>query len=219
MPEQAKGVSILASDWPSHRELRERPGDLSRLLPQGRGLGVPLIVTPYGAGPGTGFYGLDAASQDPFHAAPTQDPCGGLLYFNDSADAEQLRGAFAVIGVQDARKDYAVFAAEAKDPVAERYLDQVRIISKPALAHFFGLEAEVKALADQDLPIGAFIESFIAAQKAKWNHPDDAFSRRLSGTLGGDGDWAKESLAFGFYIENTPWAVYRLWSRPWLVTK
>lgn len=216
---QAKAVAILASDWPSHLELRERPGDLSRMLPQGLGLGVPLIVTPYSVGPSAGLYGFDAPSQNPFHAAPTQEPYGGVLYFDESADLDQLRGALAVIGVQEARKDYAVFGAEAKDPVAERYLDQMRIISKPALAHFFGLDAEVKALPDQDVPLGAFIERFIAEQKAKWNYPGDAFSRRLSGTLGGDGDWAKESLAFGFYVENTPWAVYRLWSRPWLVTK
>ena len=45
------------------------------------------------------------------------------------------------------------------------------------------------------------------------------FSGKLRGTLGGDGDWAKESLAFGFFVENTYWSVYRLWSRPWLVTK
>jgi hypothetical protein len=49
---------------------------------------------------------------------------------------------------------------------------------------------------------------------ARW-----AFTDKLSGTLGGDGDWAKESLAFGFLVENSYWAVYRVWSRPRLVTK
>jgi hypothetical protein len=41
-----------------------------------------------------------------------------------------------------------------------------------------------------------------------------AFTDKLSGTLEGegDGDWAKESLALGC-------PVYRVWSRPWLVTK
>jgi hypothetical protein len=214
MTQQAKTVAVLDPDWPSHRKLAERPGDLSRMLPQGLGLGVPLIVTPYGAGPTGGFYGLDAPSQDPFHAAPAQEPCGGLLYFDDGVDLQQLRGALDVIGVHGPRKDYAVFAGESKDPVAERYLDQVRIISKAALAHFFGLREEAKALPDQDVPLGDYIERFIADQKAKWNE-----SASLAGTLGGDGDWAKESLAFGFYVENTSWGVYRLWSRPWLVTK
>ena len=184
------------------------------MLPQGLGLDVPLIVTPYGSGPNTGFYGLDAPSQDPFHAAPTQEPCGGLLYFDDSVDLRQLHGALAVIGVHGTRKDYAVFAGAAKDPVAERCLDQMRIISKAALAHCFGLAEEVTALPDQEIELGAFVESFVVEQKTKWNE-----SQSLAGTLGGDGGWAKERLAFGFYVENTSWGVYRLWSRPWLVTK
>jgi len=209
MMQQAKTVVILDPDWP-HRKLPERPGDLSRMLSQGLGLNVPLIVTPYGAGPSGSFYGLDAPSQDPFHAAPTQEPCGGLLYFDDGVNLQQLRSALAVIGVHGPRTDYAVFAAGAKDPLAERFLDQVRIISKAALAHFFGLDAEAKALPDQEVPLGEFVERFIAEQRAKWNDPKYTYSSRLAGTLGGDGDWAKESLAFGFYVENTSWGVYRL---------
>ena len=26
-------------------------------------------------------------------------------------------------------------------------------------------------------------------------------------------------MAFGFLVENSNWGVYRVWSRPWLVTK
>jgi hypothetical protein len=218
MTEHGKTVAILDPEWP-YRPLQERPGDLSRMLPQGLGLGVPLIVTPYTSAPSGGFYGLDASAHDPFHAAPTQEPCGGLLYFDDAVDLQRLHNALAVIGVHGPRTDYTVFAAQANDPVAERYLDQVRIISKAALGHFFGLGAEAGALPDQQVPLGDYVERFIAEQKAKWNDPKYTFSRRLDGTLGGDGDWAKESLAFGFYVENTSWGVYRLWSRPWLVTK
>jgi hypothetical protein len=122
-------------------------------------------------------------------------------------------------GVHLPRKDYAVFAAGAEDPVAERYLDQVRIISKPALGHFFEAGKDAEALADQPITLGAYIENFIAEQRAKWNDPRYTYSQQLAGTLGGDADWAKESLAFGFLVENTTWSVYRLWSRPWLVTK
>ena len=112
---------------------------------------------------------------------------------------------------------YAVFAASATDPPKERYLDQVRIISKSALGHFFVCD-EAAALPDQTVPVGDFIASFIAAQRAKWSG-SGIFPAELAGTLGGDGDWAKESLAFGFLVENTYWAVYRLWSRPWIATK
>jgi hypothetical protein len=37
--------------------------------------------------------------------------------------------------------------------------------------------------------------------------------------MGGDADWAKESLAYGSMVENAYRGVYRLWSRTWLVTK
>ena len=218
MTDQASGVTILDPDWPG-RPLPMLPGDLSRMVPQGLGLGVPLIVTPYGTGPSAGFYALDQPSGDPFHGAPTQEPCGGLLYFDDGVDLGHLRGALAVIGVHTGRRDFAVFAGRSEDAVAERYLDQVRIVSKAGLSHFFDVDRDAKALPDQPIGLGDYVETFIAAQKAKWNDPEYAYSRSLGGTLGGDGDWAKESLAFGFFVENTPWGVYRLWSRPWLVTK
>ena len=217
MAKAEAGVTILGSDWPG-RELPAHPGDLTRAVPQGLGLNVPIMITPYGFGPDLGCYGLDQPSSDPLRGAPTQEACGGLLYFDDGADIGMLRNALVVIGVHMPRKDYAVFAAEAKEPVTERYLDQVRIISKGALGHFFGVGTEARALPDQELTLGEYVERFVAEQKEKWGD-GYTFSGKLSGTLGGDGDWAKESLAFGFLVENTYWSVYRLWSRPWLVTK
>ena len=213
MNDPSTRITILDGDWPG-RELPVMPGDLTRLLPQGLGLGVPIMVTPFGIGPSPGYYGLDAPSRDPFHGAPTQEPCGGLLYFDDCVEVERLRAALDVIGVHTVRKDYVVFGARAEDPVADRYLNQVRILSKSALAHFFETGKDVSELSDQPITLGAYIETFIAEERSRWNRGSD-----LTGTLGGDGDWAKEQLAFGFLVENTPWAVYRLWSRPWLVTK
>jgi hypothetical protein len=57
------------------------------------------------------------------------------------------------------------------------------------------------------------------SETVKWNEPRHTFSFRLSGTFGGDGYWAKESLCFGFLVENNYRGVYRIWSRAWLVTK
>lgn len=37
--------------------------------------------------------------------------------------------------------------------------------------------------------------------------------------FGGDGEWARESLAFGFLVENQYHSIYRIWTRAWLVTK
>ncbi len=217
MTEPRPSVAVLGKDWPG-RELPVMPGDLKRFVPQGLGLDVPFIITPYSSGPDQGFYGFDAPSADPFQAAPTQESGGGTLYFDDNIDMAKLAGALELIGVHTLRKDYAVFGAEAEDPVAERYLDQVRIVPKGALGHFFGAGEEAEALPDQALPLGDYVASFVAAEKRKWND-DYAFSGKLRGTLGGDGDWAKESLAFGFFVENSYWGIYRVWSRPWLVTK
>jgi hypothetical protein len=217
MDEPPINVTILGKDWPG-RPLPLMPGDLNRTLPQGLGLAVPLIATPWVIGPSPGYYGLDTAARDPFRAAPTQDPYGGVLYFDERVEPEKLSAALEVIGVHTSRKDYALFAAHAEDPVADRYLDQMRIASKAALGHFFEARAEAAGLPDQPLALGAFIEIFIAEQRSTWNSRS-VFSDPLAGTLGGDGEWAKESLAFGFLVENTSWGVYRVWSRPWLVTK
>jgi len=217
VPEPSARVTILDYNWPG-RELPVMPGDLSQWLPQGLGLGTPMIVTPYSGGPEPGFYGMDQLGSDPIRGAPTQEPGGGSLYFDDNVPVEKLRAALDIMGVYTRNVNYAVFAASAEDTEAERYLDQVRIVSKSALAHFFKADDKAQSLPEQPVPVGGYIEAFVGEQKDKWND-GYTFSRRLSGTLGGDGDWAKESLAFGFVIENTYWGVYRVWSRPWLCTK
>lgn len=220
MTDEAAKVEVLGADWPG-RHLPVMPGDLTRFLPQGLGLGKPLVVRPWDDPlkvlTGPNFYGLDPPDAHPFRAAPTQEPAGGVLYFDDNVSPDHMRVVIDMIGIHARRTDYAVFAASAGDPPQERYLDQVRIISKSALGHFFAA-AEAGALPEQAVPVGDFILSFIAAQQAKWSG-GSVFPAELAGTLGGDGDWAKEALAFGLLVENSYWAVYRLWSRPWLVTK
>lgn len=218
MTEPAGKVTVLDNDWPG-RALRVMPGDLSQWLPQGLGLGAPPIVTPYTDGPEPSFYGLDAPGSDPILAAPTQMPGGGVIYFNDGVDPAMLRTALGVMQIRLAPTTYVAFAKESGDTVRDRYLDQVRIVSTGALAELFGARREATALPKEPVAVLDYIETFIAEQKAKWNHEHYAFSPALSGTLGGDGDWAKESLGFGFAVENTYWGVYRLWSRPWLCTK
>jgi hypothetical protein len=103
--------------------------------------------------------------------------------------------------------------SRAKDPLSERYLDQIRIMRKGTLQHLFQAGPEAAEIATQPITLGAFIEQYLAEQKAKW------FNRGIYGTFGGDGDWAKEDLCFGFMVENNYWGVHRLWSRAWLVTK
>ncbi|MCC2113484.1 MAG: hypothetical protein KDJ16_15730, partial [Hyphomicrobiales bacterium] len=71
-------------------------------------------------------------------------------------------------------------------------------------------------ITEQQLTIVETIQKFIELEREIWG---TGYSRALDGTLGGDGDWAREALAFGLLVENSFQDIYRVWSRPWLVTK
>jgi hypothetical protein len=204
-------LHLSAPDWPPN--CREpRPGDLQFFLPQGFGLGGPAIITPYSGPPQPSYYGFHEAQAHPFLNAPPTESASGTLYFDDNVTADELNAALGVIGVF-ATKDYVAYSKSSVDPLQERYLDQVRLVSKMALASMFGARRD-EPTPHQTLDIPQAAAAFVAAQKAKWND-----TSKLAGAAGGDGDWAKESLAFGFHVENTYWGVYRIWSRAWLVTK
>ncbi len=106
------------------------PGDLTQFLPQGLALGTPAIVRPWDDPlkvlTGPGFYGVDPPESHPFRAAPTQEPSGGAIYFDDHLEFGEIRTALEVMGATLQRNDYAVFAASADDAPNDRYLDQVR---------------------------------------------------------------------------------------------
>ncbi len=87
-----------------------------------------------------------------------------------------------------------------------------------ALTSLFGVERTPASAGyfRQPHPLGEIAWQFLENQRERWG---SGFSSRLSGLFGGDGDWAKEELCFGFMVENGYNAVYRLWSRAWLVTK
>ena len=103
---------------------------------------MPAIVRPWDdplrvlSGPN--YYDFEPRDPDPIRGAPTQDPWGGVLYFDDNEHQERLETALEVIGVRLLERDFAVFAGSAQDTLSERYLDQVRIVPKPALKHLFG---------------------------------------------------------------------------------
>ena len=105
---------------------------------------------------------------------------------------------------------------EATDQPKDRYLAQIRIVDFGGMRLFGAVPDPGDVLWQQPIDVAALIAAFIAAQKNIWG---DGMSATLAGTLNGDGDWAREKLAFGFMVENAYNGVYRLWSRPWLVTK
>jgi hypothetical protein len=219
--ESAKLVT-LPRDWPG-QPLAVMPGDGSKYIPQGLGLGAPMIVRPWDHPveflDRPNFYGFDRPDSDPIRAAPSNLPAGGVIYFDDSLPEQSVRTVLDAMGVQTRRRDFAAFKWDAEDTRADRYLTQLRLIARSALAELFGAGAHTAELKDQAVTIEQAVLGFLEEERRRWSDPRYAFSSRLSGTLGGDGDWAKEALAFGFLVENSYWSVYRVWSRPQLVTK
>lgn len=222
MPEPAT-VKVLDRDWPG-RPLPIMPGDFSHYLPDGFGLAAAPIIGPWddpmGALSRPNYYGFQQRDPDPVRGAPLTDPTGGTVYFDESIKSADLAALLRLMHVNMHEKDFVVFAGSARKPIEERYLDQARIMSTRALRALFGAEKEAATLVPQPISMVEYVAQFVDEQRLKWNDPDgNPCSIRLAGRFGGDGDFAKEALCFGFMVENHPWAVYRVWSRAWLVTK
>jgi hypothetical protein len=222
MPTQLDQIVTIAPEvWPGE-ELQYQPGDLSMFTPLGLGLGPPLVMQPWDnlddlSQRGT-YYGLDRRTGHPLLDAPLTGSSGGTVYFDGSPERGDLDTLLRVLTVHVESTDYAVFLGEAKNPQAERFLIQVRLMSRFALQSMFGakVDGESSQLTTQLVSIGDLIWKFIEDQQREYG---TGYSAQLNGLFGGDGDWAKEKLAFGFMVENEYQGVYRLWSRAWLVTK
>jgi hypothetical protein len=200
------------------------PGDLGTFMPQGSGLDVPLVAYPWAGPEGLGqrasYFEYQAPVPDPIKNAPLTDEAGGVVYFPDEPEDADLASLLRLLGVRTRESRYAVFARQSEDPQEDGYLTQFRITSRFALLHgFHAIRAEeYESFPEQSLTIGELVPAFVRAEHEHWGGGWPQ-SERLEGCMGGDGDWAREALAFGFLVENAYQGVYRLWSRAWLVTK
>lgn len=96
------------------------------------------------------------------------------------------------------------FAISSAQPVEDRYLDQIKILTNMVLAEIFRIDGDLMP-EEQPFTIEEAIVAFVAAQHHKWNESNRTFTSRLSGSAGGNDDWAKEALAFGLHVENSYW--------------
>lgn len=214
-------LSTLPNDWQATPG-RVSPGDLTLFAPEGFG-GAPLILQPTdtleSAFDRARYYGFEERAGSPIQRAPSTLAEGGTVYF-DRYDAESgFSGVLRILNVPDRWKRYVIFTRQSEDTVSERYLTQMRLVSVAALSQLYGIAQDiVEALPEQPLTMADAVTAFLDEQTRYWSD-DHFYSRKLAGSLGGDGDWAKERLAFGIGVENGYWNVYRVWSRPWLVTK
>ncbi len=211
-------VKISPATWPAKAVVP--PGDLTRYAPVGLGLSAPLVMNPWddlGQVLARGsFYGASERSGDPIRDAPVNDAAGGTVYFDGDVEPPRLAALLELLDVRLDATRYAVFTAESSDPPKDRYLAQIRVVEFGAMNLFGAVPDPADEPREQPLRVADLIDAFIGAQLKRWGR---GMSDELHGTLDGDGDWAREKLAFGFMVENASNGVYRLWSRPWLVTK
>jgi hypothetical protein len=217
----ASVVQISPAIWPG-RAVSVQPGNFSKFAPGGMGMGgVSFPIRPwddpFGPSPGR-FYGYEAHSADPYRNAPLSCPAGGTVYFDSGLKREEFDTLMRLLGVEVMNKFYAVFLAESQKTEEERYLAQIRVVGSQALDRMFNVEGLPETLpwVQQTLRLDELLWRFIEIETQAYG---TGMSSKLRGTFGGDGDWAKESLCFGFLVENNEMSVYRLWSRAWLVTK
>lgn len=215
-------VKLAPAVWPGER-LAIEPGNLTLFAPMGNGFGVfrqlPIrevddfesiaLQQDY-------FYGFHPHNGHPFSGAPVTEAGGGIVYFDENCQQQDIEALLRLMGVRGQRKEFAAFVQEATNP-QQRYLTQMRIVSGPALQYMYQIPdgPEFQALTEQSLTVSEVIWKFIEHFRSE--HEAGRYS--VDGALDGDGDTAYESLAFGFFVENAYHAIYRLWTRAWLVTK
>jgi hypothetical protein len=214
----ADWVQISPSVWSSKRVPVE-PGDLRRFAPMGRGrVGpVPPDLDDLGAAPSNpDLFSLTAHHSHPLLNAPITEPTGGTLYLDGEPNSEDLAATLRLLGVPTDATDYAAFISQAKKPAEERYMTQLRIVRRVALAALYDAlsEAELRSFRHQPLTVGALMGKFIETEQQCWG---TGLSPKLSERFGNPGQRFRATLAFGLMIENAFYGVYRLWSRAWLL--
>ena len=211
-------ITLAPAKWPEGKPEAE-PGDLTLFVPNGLGLAAPLIMGPHDrledAFKRRDFYGFTAPSANPLLNAPLNDDKGGVVYLHGYLKREELQSLLSLMGGSDRTREYAAFWSKSENVQTDRYVEQLRIVPKGAIQSLFRAPAEKAGaeLIKQQLTVEEALWAFVEDQQARYD------SSALTGCLGGDGDWAKERLAFGLMVENSYWGVCRIWSRAWLITK
>lgn len=171
-----------------------------------------------------GVYGFQPGIPNPIVIAPPQDEIGGFLYFGNGVTQDDFYALMRITGVQEAyvknpSKQYAVFLQQSGQPGKDGYLSQMRLVSRFALSSLFRVisHEQFETYPEQELTEREAMWGFMQTEKKKYGTSFD--SQELDGKFGGDGDFAREELSFGFMVENNYFGVYRIWSRAWLVAK
>ena len=175
---------------------------------------------------GNGVYGYqDKGHPRPELLAPRNEDTGGFLFLPTDVSPESIDMLVALAGMASTehrrRTMYGVQAIDAPEGMEARlgYLRKLVIADRFALRFLYRSleEGDYDSFSEQPLDIAELVKAFIEDEKAK--HGTYFTSPTLNGKFGGDGNFAREQLSFGFAIENSYHGVISVWSRAWLVTK
>jgi hypothetical protein len=211
-------VQVYPSVW-STKALTVQPGDLGRFAPMGRGRVGPVPPDLEDGDLRSGdpdLFSLTAHQSSPLLNAPITEPTGGTLYLDGEPNPQDLAAALRLLGVPADAADYAAFVGHAKKPSEERYVTQLRIVRRVALAALYDAlsEPELRSFPKQPLMVGELIGKFIETEQQNWG---TGLSPKLRERLGRRNQRFRATLAFGLMVENAFYGVYRVWSRAWLL--
>ena len=88
------------------------------------------------------LFSLTAHHSHPLLNAPITEPTGGTLYLDGEPNSEDLAATLRLLGVPADATDYAAFISQAKKPAEERYMTQLRIVRRVALAALYDALSE-----------------------------------------------------------------------------
>jgi hypothetical protein len=217
------GTRVFPNLWPGE-PLKLQPGNVEQFAPMGFIMGGPMVVRPWdtleSAAASQGYYGAQHHSFHPLLGAPRTDACGGVMYFDTGESRESLLTAFSVMGLRarEEWREFAVFCQQSSEPEKSGFISHCRIMpmSAPGYLYVASLEHIDGAATPQPVSVPEVLWHFVKSEEERWG---TGMGGALSGCMGGDGDWAKESLCFGFMMENHYHSIFRIWSRAELVTK
>lgn len=156
--------------------------------------------------------------RNPFKEGPIHESSGGVLFFDNGVAKEDFLALSRMLDIPEG-KDYAAFVSTSETPGEDGYLSQLRIVGKFGMKYLYNAisNREYHVFPEQELTIPQALYAFIDSERHKYG---TFFGEpKLEGKFGGDGNYAREQLSFGFMVENEYFGVYRIWSRAWLVTK
>ena len=175
--------------------------DLDKLSKSGQGL----------------WYGYKSKNNNPFEIIHENDEIGGIIFFNCNILKEDFFKLLEILEIKKihSKKEYSIIKNISQNPLKDKYIEQMRIVSDFGIKYYFEQQPSKNK---QTLELEEQMWNFIEEQKLLFgtNMGSEKFLKIYDFKWG---DWELPHLAFGLFVENEYYKIYRIWSRIYLVTK